>query len=178
MTAKPPAFPTAALALMAAPQQTYTPPPPPQQWAPAPKPRPLGVTILGVLYLLGGALMALAGLAFVAGGAAMSAAFAPFLPLPGALLGAALAVVGIVVLGIGVLSIVVGKGLLDARPWAWTVALVLTAIGLLMGVLNLVTGNVGAIVNVAISGFIVWYLYQDGVKAWFGQGHMATPWAR
>jgi hypothetical protein len=38
-----------------------------------------------------------------------------------------------------------------------------------MGVVSMLTGNVGSIVSIAISGIILYYLYRPHVKAYFGK---------
>jgi hypothetical protein len=54
----------------------------------------------------------------------------------------------------------------------------LSIINIAMGVVSMVTGSVGSIVGIAISGVILYYLYRPHVKAYFGktvQSKVASP---
>jgi len=86
--------------------------------------RPIGVTILGVLVIVGGVLFLLLGLLALAG------AFLLFL-LPGQepLTGLAL-LLGLVALVLGILLIVSGSGLMKLRPWAWWLAVLVLVVSL------------------------------------------------
>ncbi|HEV8386546.1 MAG TPA: hypothetical protein VGQ03_02880 [Nitrososphaera sp.] len=140
--------------------------------------RPTGVTIIAILNIIGGIIMLFAGLGMVALGALV-----PMLPpstfqqpqnmLPGAALSAiptsVLGGVGGVIIALGILSFVVAYGLLKGRPWAWTLTIALSIISIALNAISLVAGNMGAIVSIAISGVILYYMYRPHVKEYFGK---------
>jgi hypothetical protein len=140
----------------------------------ATKSRPTGVTIIAVLNIISGIIM-------IAGGVGL-AAIGSVLPTmttvdPNAggqmalagVLGVGGIAVGAVLIILGIISFIVAWGLLKGKGWAWTVTLILSAISIIMGVISLVGGNVGSIVNVIIAGIVIYYLYRPHVKAYFGK---------
>jgi hypothetical protein len=66
-------------------------------------------------------------------------------------------------------SFIVAWGLFKGKGWAWTVTIILSAISVIMGIVSLVGGNFGAIVNIIIAGVVIYYLYRPHVKAYFGK---------
>jgi len=134
--------------------------------------RPLGVTIIAILMAIGGIAMIVAG---------VSALFlGSLIPLAGqtqdfagnissTMLGGFAVVSGAVMLALGIASLVIAYGLFKGRGWAWTAAVVLSIIGIVMSVVSIVTGNFGSIVSLIIDGIIIYYLYRPHVKAYFGK---------
>jgi|SRR6476469_3435282 len=130
------------------------------------KHRPLGVTIIAVLTIIGG-------IAFLASGIT-AVTVAPFLygtitnnnniiaPVLSALTGFALLILGIA-------YFVMAYGLLKAKGWAWTITVVLSCIGIALGVVSIVTGHIGSIFSVVINGLILYYIYRPNVKSFFGK---------
>lgn len=130
--------------------------------------RPVGVTVLAVLYFIGAGFLVLAGLAmFALGGMAGAMAGMP------AMFGALGAMLGVVALLLAALAAATGWGMWTAKPWAWILALVLTGLNALSNVLNLASGDAGAIAGavfgLAIAGLIIWYLLRPEVKRYFGR---------
>ena len=76
---------------------------------------------------------------------------------------------GVLLLILGIASLVVAYGLFKAKKWAWTTSVVLSIISIAMGIVSIVTGNIGSIASIAISGLILYYLYRPHVKAYFGK---------
>lgn len=126
--------------------------------------RPTGVTILAVLQLLFGAFAVLAGLGAFVGGAVFAGLFSAF-PLVGLLGGAAIAMIGMLMLVFGLVVLAVGYGFWTGQPWAWTVGMVLTLLGIITSVLSLP----GGIVGLALDVFLIWYYTREGVQRWFGK---------
>lgn len=140
--------------------------------------RPTGVTIIGILTIIGGIVMLLGGIALVT-----LAAVVPILPLTDDQINSQLANTGMsadmlailssatggVFLILGIASLVVAYGLFKAKKWAWTTSVVLSFITIAMGIISIATGNIGGIASIAISGVIVYYLYRPHVKAYFGK---------
>jgi hypothetical protein len=134
--------------------------------------RPTGVTIIGVLMAIAGVVMIIAGISAMA--------IAPLIPMAAqsqdlaggissAMLGGFAVAAGAVMLALGIASLVIAYGLFKGRSWAWTAAVVLSIIGIVMSVVSIVTGNFGSIVSLIINGIIIYYLYRPHVKAYFGK---------
>jgi len=130
------------------------------------KHRPLGITIIAILTIIGG-------LAFLASGIA-AVTVAPFLSSNGinnnSLLTPVIsAVTGVGLLILGLAYFVMAYGLLKAKGWAWTITVCLSCIGIALGFVSVVTGHVGAIFNILINAFILYYIYRPYVKSFFGK---------
>ena len=107
--------------------------------------RPLGVTIIAILTILGGVGLLASGIATLVVG-----------------IGA-----GLIILGIA--YFVVAYGLWKGKGWAWIITLILSVIGVISGIASIAFGNVGGIFNIIISAVILYYLYRPNVKAFFGK---------
>lgn len=137
--------------------------------------RPAGVTIIAILNIISGIVMLLGGL-----GLAVASSILPTMTTldPNAsgqmalagLLGAGGAAIGGVMIILGIISFIVAWGLLKGKGWAWTVTIILSLVSIVMGVISLVAGNFGSIVNIIIGGIVIYYLYRPHVKAYFGKG--------
>ena len=157
--------------------------------------RPTGVTILGVLFVIGGAFALLGGIGTFAAipfatnmmqdavnnnpeinGSPLTSSQQSAL-IEGS--GPILTVIGAVLIPIGVASLVVAYGLFKAKRWAWSVAIVLSAIGFAINVISLVTGNMsaitGAVIGMAINGIVLYYLSRRNVRQYFGKGTNKIP---
>jgi hypothetical protein len=121
----------------------------------ADKERPLGVTIIGILWILGGLIYLFGGL----GAAAIG----------GILLGALGAALGAILIIIGIIFIILGIGCFMAWPWVWTVGVILTIIGLILSIASLFSAGAAALIGIIIDAIILWYLFQPQVKAYFGK---------
>ncbi|MEI6840681.1 MAG: hypothetical protein WCK53_05420 [Methanomicrobiales archaeon] len=118
--------------------------------------RPLGVTILGILWIIGGLFAIIGG---IIGGAILSVAgFGD--------LGAA---IGIIVFIIGIIDLLLGIGCFKAWPWVWIVGVIFSAISILTGIGSLFTAGAGALLGIIIAAIILYYLFQPQVKAYFGK---------
>ncbi len=144
--------------------------------------RPVGVTILAILYFLGALACIIGGiLTIVGGGIAASLANQAGGQGAGAgagVLGALGAAAGVVVLIFGALDFLLGWGMLKLKNWARIITIVLMALGIvgsLFGVIGLlahftVFGLLWIVVWVAIYALIIWYLVKPDVKAAFQGG--------
>jgi len=157
--------------------------------------RPTGVTILAVLFVIGGAFALLGGIGTLAAipfaANIMPNAVNNGLELNGSPLtssqqsaliegtGPILTVVGAVLIPLGVASLIVGYGLLKAKRWAWSIAIVLSAILFAINVISLIGGNMSAItsavVGMVINGIILYYLSRRNVRQYFGKAMNTVP---
>jgi hypothetical protein len=156
--------------------------------------RPLGVTIIAILTIIGGILLLLGGVSLIALGTLISVS--PPLdstitnPHPLAqFFGVISAAIGSVLLVIGIGYIVMFYGLLKGKRWAWTITIILLLIGIAIQIISTTTGSLlnaslsgsssntnsvisgiaGSIIGIAINIVIIYYLYRPHVKAFFGK---------
>ena len=133
--------------------------------------RPTGVTILGVLAIVGGIFALGLGLLFLVGSGFLAQRMAPL-----ALIFAGLATIGgVFLLLLGVFDLVLGIGLLNLANWARLVTMVCAAIGLAGAALGVLTALAHLfpvlLMRRAVAGvidaLILWYLSQPHVKQAF-----------
>jgi hypothetical protein len=155
--------------------------------------RPLGVTIIAILQIIGGVIMLIFGIGLIILGAVvptlppsvfnqtdiqgnLTAAQIPIPPSDSPMavqtfLGGLGIAFGVVLVAIAIVSFVVAYGLLKGKGWAWTVAIILSIISIVWNAITLVTAaNFGGIISIIISGIILYYLFRPHVKAYFGKG--------
>jgi len=126
--------------------------------------RPTGVTILAILQFIGGALSLLGGLALMAfGGSAVNTGAGEVAAIP--------AMLGIVLILSGIIGLVAGYGLFTLKGWGWLLAIIFSVLNIISGLLNLFQGaNIpSTIINLVISGLILYYLYTPVVRRAFGK---------
>lgn len=112
------------------------------------KHRPLGVTIIAILAVIGG-------IAFVASGAVL------------VIIG-----IGFALIALGIAYFVMAYGLWNGKGWAWTITLIISAIGIVIGIASIAASPqkaAGEIVQIIINGVVIYYLYRPTVKAFFGK---------
>lgn len=137
--------------------------------------RPLGVSIIAILNVISGIIMLIGGVGLAAVGSALPTMTTVNpnaggqMALVGLLGGGAAAAAGAVLIVLGIVSFIVAWGLFKGKGWAWTVTIILSAISVIMGIVSLVGGNFGAVVNIIIAGVVIYYLYRPHVKAYFGK---------
>jgi uncharacterized membrane protein (DUF2068 family) len=117
--------------------------------------RPDGVTILALLYAVAGSVTLFVNLYLI--GIAT-----PVSPPATAL--------GFVVLALAATVIVNGRGLWAARGWAWTLAVVSTAVGMAVSAVLLAQGSLPNVIDLLAGAWILWYLWRPYVREYFGKG--------
>lgn len=175
-----------------------------------PTARPLGVTIIAILAIIAGILLVFGGLSLLT----LGAFFAAFpadnmiseqqqqqfqldiqnqaeLENLSQFLGSIGIIIGAIVLAVGIGYLVVSYGLLKGMGWAWTIAVILTIIAIVIQIISvvsaslvsasyfsdlnaLVSGIIAHIIGIAINGVILYYLYRPNVKAYFGKSQSST----
>jgi hypothetical protein len=114
------------------------------------KQRPIGVTIIALLAILGGIAFLVSGLLTL------------LIPLIGIFLGSGLFILGLA-------YFLMAYGLWKGKGWAWTLTLILSGIGIIIGIGSIVVGNFGSIFHTIINAIIIYYLYRPNVKAFFNR---------
>jgi hypothetical protein len=140
--------------------------------------RPTGVTVLAVLCFIGACFFVLLGIGSIVGGGFVGAMLAG--SGSSGMGGAAMAGIGVIVgvffLVFAGLYGVTGWGLLNLKDWARIVSMVLAALGVLGALFALIGMHIfTALIRLAISGWILWYLNQPHVVAAFQSRPPAIP---
>ena len=120
--------------------------------------RPTGITILAVL----------AGLNAIGG---LFGGFVLF-GVGSALFGLSGAIFGLAYLALAGLSLALAWGFWTMAPWAWPLGVVLAAASIIYALVMAIFGGgglIGAIVPVAVSAAILYYLNQPEIKSLFGR---------
>jgi len=161
--APPPAEPTMA----SDPTPPPASPPPPAaattSASPATRERPTGVTILAILAAIGGVFGIFGGLTLLLSGQAIGAATGS------TSLGDLASIVGAVLLISGIFGIAFAWGAWGLQPWAWMLGVIIQAVNIVVGLFQLINGQAGSVVGIAIAAGITYYLFQPGIKAAFGR---------
>jgi Predicted membrane protein (DUF2127) len=125
--------------------------------------RPTGITVLAILAAIGGVFGILGGLALIGVGTVVATSTG---------LGGLAAILGLIALAYGILSLVLAYGFWTLQPWAWTLGVGLEVAGIVINVLQYINNTSaigGTIFSIAINAIVLWYLYQPNVKAAFGR---------
>jgi len=125
--------------------------------------RPMGITILAILAAIGGVLGILGGLAVTLLGGVVATATGG--------LGGLITIVGLVALVIGIAEVALAYGFWTIKPWAWMLGIGVSVASIVIALLYVVNGTsiTNEIISVAVSGVIIYYLWQPSIKALFGK---------
>ncbi len=130
-----------------------------------PTTRPTGITVLAVLTAIAGVLLLLGGFAAVFGGALLGG-------VVNAPLGGLVALIGVATLVLGAVYFFSAFGLWNLRIWAWQLAVIASIAQIVLTVIQYLGGAVGigsVVIQVLISGLILWYLNQPPIRATFNR---------
>lgn len=72
-------------------------------------------------------------------------------------------------IAIGIACFLLAWGLFMAKGWSWVVTVILAIISIVFGLMAVGGGGFVNIINIIISGLILYYLYRPTVKAYFGR---------
>ena len=124
--------------------------------------RPFLITVIGILTLLGGLAVLLAGvLLFAMPDSAIADAFKDSGIVD---IGNLVDILGVGLIIVGLIFLVVAIGLLKGWTWIWYVAVILYVIDIILGILMLPAG----IISLVIAIVIIYYLFRPHVKEFFG----------
>lgn len=151
--------------------------------------RPVGVTIIAILAIIGGILLLFGGIAFVALAPILSqintiedndssnSSFS--LNINGTdvtvpknalfIFGGFLGIIGGALIVIGIAGFVVAWGLLTGKGWAWIVTIIVAIISIILNLIVVISGGLENIIGLIIYGIIIYYLYRPSVKSYFGR---------
>ena len=117
--------------------------------------RPLGVTILGALWIIGGLILLSGGLTVALFG--------------GMAIGTWGWILGIAFMLWGVLELILGLGSFMGWPIVWVLSVVLAVLSLAQAAYAIFTQGWTYLLSALISVIILYYLFTPDVKAWFGR---------
>jgi zinc ribbon protein len=128
-------------------------------------PRPLGVTVIAILAILGGILGMLAGLLIVGVSTLLAS---PFGAASGALVGLG-AIVGGAFIVVSLIWVAAGFGLLHGKGWAWALEMLVNVLLVIGAIAFTALGNYSSVIGIVLPGLMIWYLTRTRVKAFFGK---------
>jgi hypothetical protein len=125
--------------------------------------RPLGITILGILYMLGGIGSAIAALMFGVFSVMMvdSMMMGEIAVFGGLISG--------VFVGVAVLEFVIAGCLLSGKSWARKIIIVFVVIDLVLEFFSIFGGNMVGVAMIILDLFVLYYLYRPYVIEYFGE---------
>ena len=128
--------------------------------------RPTGITIIVVLMIIGGIILLFTGITPLFLG--------PLISIDSdsstSELGLLIAIGGLVLVALGIASLVVSWGLLKGKGWARTITLIISIIAIIFAIVSLAsTGDLIHIIPIVIYGIIIYYMFTDKVKIFFGK---------
>lgn len=125
--------------------------------------RPLGITILGILHLIGGSvslIMAVLGAAMLGVSGGMG-----YLGMFSAVLG------GMFLIMFGILAViefVIAGALFSGKQWGRIIVIVLSIISLIIGLASIV-GNPFSVLTLVLDAVVLWYMWRPHVIAYFNE---------
>jgi len=133
--------------------------------------RPLGVSILGFLSLVSGALSLLKGLIWLGFGGLVAGATAFASPVAGAMIGGVAVFFGGLAILTGLFSLLFAWGAFSLKPWAWSLGVATHGFNLAWSILVVMGPGLlrGQLATIVISAIVVLYLTRPEIKRAFGK---------
>jgi drug/metabolite transporter (DMT)-like permease len=90
-------------------------------------------------------------------------------------LGFLITIGGLVLVGLGIASLIVSRGLLKGKGWARTITLIISIIAIIFAIISLASSSdLIHIISVIIYGIIIYYMFTNKVKLFFGKVKEST----
>lgn len=127
--------------------------------------RPTGITVIAVLMIIGGLILLFTGLTplFIGPLISIDSDYST------STLGLLITVGGLTLVGLGIASLVVSWGLLKGKGWARIITLIISIIAIIFAIISLIgSQDLIHVVSVIIYGVIIYYMFTDKVKLFFG----------
>ena len=135
--------------------------------------RPTGITIISVLMIIGGIILLFTGITPLFLGPLISIESSSDYQISE--LGLLITIGGLTLVGLGVASLVVSWGLLKGKGWARTITLIISIIAIIVAIISLVSsGDLVHVISVIIYGIIIYYMFTNKVKLFFGKVKEST----
>ena len=128
--------------------------------------RPTGITIISVLMIIGGIILLFTGITPLFLG--------PLISIDSdsstSELGLLITIGGLTLVGLGIASLIVSWGLLKGKRWARTITLIISFIAIIIAIISLASSrDLTHIISVIIYGIIIYYMFTNKVKLFFGK---------
>ena len=128
--------------------------------------RPTGITVISILMIIGGLILLFTGISPLVIG--------PLISIDSdysiSALGFLIAIGGLVLVILGIASLIVSWGLLKGKRWARTITLIISFIVIIFAIISLVSsGELTHVISIIIYGIIIYYMFTDKVKLFFGR---------
>ena len=128
--------------------------------------RPTGITVISILMIIGGLILLFTGIAPLVIG--------PLISIDSdystSSLGFLITIGGLALVILGIASLIVSWGLLKGKRWARTITLIISIIAIIFAIISLVSsGELTHIISIIIYGIIIYYMFTDKVKLFFGK---------
>ena len=134
--------------------------------------RPTGITIISVLMIIGGLILLFTGITPLLIGPLISMDFL----ITKLVLGFLITIGGLTLVVLGIASLIVSWGLLKGKRWARTITLIISFIAIIIAIISLVSSrDLIHIISVIIYGIIIYYMFTNKVKLFFGKVKEPTP---
>ena len=143
------------------------------------KQRPTGVSILAILAALGGILCLIGALVLGILATAMEEFIesaieeqgVTVLPGAGEFVSAIVLAIAAVAAIFGIFYLIAAYGLWIGASWAWWLTIILSVIGIILGIISLPPGIIGIIIDI----IIIYYFTRPHVKEFFGMAAPSPP---
>ena len=128
--------------------------------------RPTGITVISILMIIGGLTLLFTGIAPLVIGPLISIDT----DYSTSELGFLITIGGLALVILGIASIIVSWGLLKGKRWARTITLIISFIAIIFAIISLVSsGDLTHVISIIIYGIIIYYMFTDKVKLFFGR---------
>jgi hypothetical protein len=133
--------------------------------------RPTGITVISILMIIGGLILLFTGIAPLVIG--------PLISIDSdystSSLGFLITIGGLALVILGIASLIVSWGLLKGKRWARTTTLIISFIAIIFAIISLVSsGELTHVISIIIYGIIIYYMFTDKVKLFFGRVKEST----
>jgi len=128
--------------------------------------RPTGITVISILMIIGGLVLLFTGISPLVIG--------PLISIDSdystSSLGFLITIGGLALVILGIASLIVSWGLLKGKRWARTITLIISFIAIIFAIISLVSsGELTHVISIIIYGIIIYYMFTDKVKLFFGR---------
>jgi hypothetical protein len=126
--------------------------------------RPTGITIISVLMIIGGLILLFTGITPLLIGPLIST------DSNYQTSGFFITIGGLTLVVLGIASLIVSWGLLKGKRWARTITLIISFISIIIAIISLISSrDLVHIISVIIYGIIIYYMFTNKVKLFFGK---------
>ena len=137
--------------------------------------RPIGITIISVLMIIGGLILLFTGITPLFIGPLISIDSSSSSYYQTSALGFLITIGGLTLVALGIASLIVSWGLLKGKRWARTITLIISFIAIIIAIISLASSSdLTHIISVIIYGIIIYYMFTNKVKLFFGKVKQPT----